>query len=407
MLLKLITSICCVLLLHIGTCAQSLTAKHQKQLNSIQDPRKKLIRYYKFFRKDSASNAKREMKAFKKSVDSTLHAEELKDKVQRLSKRKPLRLKKLMAKIPGTALLQGTSHKAEQVQQEMKSMQEIPSGIPPSKVLSTDTDKIDVDAITPFPNVNLPGTDIASFPLSSLEIDSLSSMKTRITTEDILQKRKAEVAERAEKILEESNALPNAQRKVSALLSKYREFTNSNDLSSAVKQKSLRGKSFFERLVVDMNANMVSTDPFAIDVSLSIGYKVNKNFSFGLGGSRRIAFADSIENTFFIAPSALSYRSFIVHDLYKGFFAHAEWQKCSFKSPRNESGSKDWTDDIFIGVGKRVPIHPRFFMTLTALYNLKSEDENPLYSRRFQLRVGIQTSELAIRRKKLYYNPNG
>jgi hypothetical protein len=406
MLLKIITSICCVLFLYSGTCAQSLSAKHQKQLNSIQDPRKKLIRYYKFFRKDSALNAKRQMKAFKKSVDSTLQAEEVRDKVQRLSKRKPLRLKKLMAKFPRTVLLERTQNNPGQTQADMKGIQEIPQGIP-SNVPSTDVDKTEVDPITRLPDVNLPATDIASSRLSSLEIDSLSSMKTRITTEDILQKSKAELAQRAEKILEESNALPNAQRKVSALLSKYREFTNSNDLSSAVKQKSLRGKSFFERLVVDMNANMVSTDPFAIDVSLSIGYKVNKNLSFGLGGSRRIAFADSIENTFFIAPSALSYRSFIVHDLYKGFFAHAEWQKCSFKSPRDESGSKDWTDNIFIGVGKRVPIHPRFFMTLTALYNLKSEDENPLYSRRFQLRVGIQTSELATRRKKLYYNPNG
>jgi hypothetical protein len=67
---------------------------------------------------------------------------------------------------------------------------------------------------------------------------------------------------------------------------------------------------------------------------------------------------------------------------------------------------KQWKSNYFIGAGKKFLVHPKLYLTTTLLYNLNNDTKNPVHPRRFQVKVGFQLSELATRKKKIYYNPN-
>lgn len=205
---------------------------------------------------------------------------------------------------------------------------------------------------------------------------------------------------------EHGDKLQGAQAKMSKLLSKYREFSNSNDLSDAVKHTSMKGKTFFEHLLIGGNFNVLSTEPFSIDFSPLIGYKFTTKLSMGLGMSFRYTYSDSIKNKFYISPRNTSYKTFVNYDVIKGFFAYGEWEKSGIRASSNDKSNKTWKDNYFVGVGKKFLVHPKLYLTLTALYNLNNEENNPVHPRRFQMRLGFQVSELATRKKKIYYDPN-
>lgn len=197
----------------------------------------------------------------------------------------------------------------------------------------------------------------------------------------------------------------SAQAKVSQLLNKYREFSNSNDLSTAVKRTSLQGKSFKERIVLGGNFNVVSTEPFSLDLSPLVGYRLNTKFYIGLGANYRHTFSDSLKYRWHVSPTNSSLRLFANYDVFKNFFAYAEVERAGIKLKRNDVSNKKWRNNYFVGLGKKVLIHPKLYMTVTALYNLNSEKNNPSYPRRFQVRLGFQISDLAFRKKNTYYNP--
>ena len=106
------------------------------------------------------------------------------------------------------------------------------------------------------------------------------------------------VEEAVDHFAEHADKLQSAQAKMSKLMSKYREFSNSNDLSDAVKHTSMEGKTFFEHLLIGGNFNVLSTDPFSIDFSPMLGYKFTTKFSVGVGMNFRYTYSDSIGISF-------------------------------------------------------------------------------------------------------------
>jgi len=97
------------------------------------------------------------------------------------------------------------------------------------------------------------------------------------------QGKEAAVKEAADYFAKHADKLQGAQQKVSKLLSKYREFSNSNDLSTAVKRTSMEGKTFWEHLLIGGNFNVVSTRPFSLDLSPQLGYRIRTNLAIGVG----------------------------------------------------------------------------------------------------------------------------
>lgn len=249
-----------------------------------------------------------------------------------------------------------------------------------------------------------------SFEAFSKQTSTLNDVKKQVsdlTNQDGLKQQGKEEAtgQAMEHVASHASKLQSARNKVSKLMGKYREFSNSNDLSDAVKRTSLEGKSFKERMVIGGNFNIVSTDPFSLDLAPLLGYRFNTLFYMGLSANYRHTFGDSLKFKSYVSPANTSLRVFANYDVFRNFFAYAEIERGQLRSKKNDVSSKKWRNNYFIGIGKKVLIHPKVFMTVTALYNLNGESSNPTYPNKFQIRLGFQSSDLAFRKKKIYYNP--
>lgn len=203
----------------------------------------------------------------------------------------------------------------------------------------------------------------------------------------------------------QKEALQAAQNKATNFLGKYREYFNKGDSTVGIKRTSLAGKTWRERIVVGGNFNVVSTSPFSLDLSPLAGYRFNTKFYAGIGFSYRQTFGDSLRYKLYISPTNTSARIFVNYDLIKNFFAYAEIEAAGLKVKNKEATAQEWRFNYFIGLGKKLLLHPKVFMTITAIYNLNSANNNPAYPQKFQIRIGFQTSDLAFRKKKFYYNP--
>jgi hypothetical protein len=211
--------------------------------------------------------------------------------------------------------------------------------------------------------------------------------------DQLRNKAKHKVMEKAINYLgEHGNELVTVQNKLNRLLRKYQQFSNSEDLSTAVKHTSLKGRTFFEHLLVGGNFNVISIRPVAIDLSPMIGYKFNRRVSTGIGANYRCTFADSIRNQRYISPGNRGLKVFLNYDLYRGLFAYAELERSGLSIKKIENAGKRCSNNYFIGVGKKILIHPKIYFTTVFTYNLNNSENNPFYPRRFQVKLGFQLS---------------
>lgn len=238
--------------------------------------------------------------------------------------------------------------------------------------------------------------------------EDLKNQYASYTNLDSLQTRGKDFAvEKAMDYLDQNPAvLQGAQNHISKLMSKYREFTNASDLTTAVKHTSLKGRKFRERLVIGGHFNLASTKPLSIDFSPQLGYRFNTRFFLGIGMNYRTTFGDSIKNGYYVSPNNTSYKAMASYDIIRAFYGYAEWEKSGMVTSQNDKSSRMWRDNFFVAIGKKFLIHPKIYFTLTALYNLNNEAKNPVHPNRFQVRMGFQLSELATRAKQLNYDPN-
>jgi hypothetical protein len=196
-------------------------------------------------------------------------------------------------------------------------------------------------------------------------------------------------------IAEHPEVIESIQKKMNFLMRKYSVVPNSNDLSTAIKRSSLKGKTFKERLVFSGNFQVLSWNPFAIDVSPSVGYKFNRYFIIGVGGNYRQTFStDTIPK---LAPEILGYKAFASYDLFGNFFAYSEFDRNSpgIRTEENKL-SRLWTNAAFMGIGRKVRIHTKVEMTIVMMYNLIHKQNDPIYPRPFVIKIGFQTSEIAM-----------
>jgi hypothetical protein len=244
---------------------------------------------------------------------------------------------------------------------------------------------------------------IGGFSKHTAEVEKLKKQLGNFSNRDSLMKSGKAMA--IDHFANQKEALQAAQNNATKLLGKYREYFNSGDSTVGVKRTSLKGKTWHERIVLGGNFNIVSTSPFSLDLSPLVGYRFNTKFYAGIGANYRQTFGDSLRYINYISPTNTSVRVFASYDLIKNFFAYAEAEAAGLKIKSKESITNGWRFNYFIGLGKKLLIHPKVFMTITAIYNLNGENNNPAYPQKFQVRLGFQTSDLAFRKKKIYYNP--
>lgn len=197
--------------------------------------------------------------------------------------------------------------------------------------------------------------------------------------------------------------MQGAQSKMRLLMKTYSVVPNSNDLSTATKRTSLKGKTFFERLQIAANFQVISLKPIAIDFAPQVGYKFNSKFVVGIGGLYRKTFGDSLRS---ISSDAFGYKAFTTYEVLGKFFVNGEFGRNSPGLKNTEGNSqRAWEKTLVFGVGRKMLIHPKIEMTLMVGYNFMHQNGDTVYPKPWAIRVGFQTSELAfLNKSKLHAN---
>jgi hypothetical protein len=434
----------------------SLSEKHLGKLQSYENGHKRLKQYYKFYKKDSAQHFKKLDKKYKRDLDSVYRANRKQEKLERqlvkkgsILPKKELdygdslnrELKKYWAitkdskasdsakQVAKEKVKEISLKQAEQYPQYLSALtryqsgdslswetlaSEVPGFDTLAGVFNSSSEDVFVTAEKTAETMLIKAAGVGALGQQFADAEKLKQLPEQYMNEykkysdPEMVKKEAEqkVAAEAVKVFEEKADIGAAQKSISKLMSKYREFSNATDLSDAVKHTSLKGRSLREHLVIGGHFNIVSTKPVSVDFSPQLGYKFNTRFFMGAGMSYRCTLGDSIRNSYYVSPSNTSYKAFISYDVIKAFYAFGEWEKSGISRSSNDKTLKQWKDNYFIGAGKRFLVLPKLYFTMTVLYNLNGDDHNPVHPNRFQVRTGFQLSELAMAKKKPYYDPN-
>ena len=408
--IQLLSLLFCVV--HLYASAQQIPTLPKislKKLSNIADNKTRIIRYYKMMRRDSVRRDRIQKRLFKNLVDSTVRA----NRRRIFGVTDSLTLKRGKTVFIDSAIRSpAASHTGFAMQRidsvaatQIPALQSMPGRIPPQLTeLKLDSLRQKIPSVlqerlqTLLPPENLDHADntVKTFSQTAGVVNTdlpekpLSLFKSAADDQ---------IALHQEKIL-------GAQQRISKLLRRYSEFSNSGNLDEAVKRNSLAGKSSTERIVFDAQTNVNSVAPFSMDVAALAGYRLSRVFSGGAGINVRFSGSDSIPSNHYISDKHLGVKAFLSYVLVKNCFLYGEGEGVNVRTIKNERAHKTKVNNVMVGLGRKFLLHPKVYMTLTAVYNLNPNDENPIHPRRFQIRSGFQLSELALRKKNINYDPN-
>jgi len=153
------------------------------------------------------------------------------------------------------------------------------------------------------------------------EYDALKKQYNyNLSKDSVSAQKKMYQKELMDQLAEHSEQFDKAQKELTKMKSKYSKVVNSNDMTTAVKRNSLKGKPLGKRLVYGGNFNLSGNDPIKVDLSPLVGYKVNKKLTLGLSGTYRQTFQKELTSGEAIYGSRL----FANYDIFKNFFAAGE-----------------------------------------------------------------------------------
>ena len=201
-----------------------------------------------------------------------------------------------------------------------------------------------------------------------------------------------------------SRMLATATQSVSRLTRKFRDYASSEDLRSAVKQTSLKGKKFLERIFGGLNFDVSSYKPFQCNIAPTLGYRFTTRLSSGMSIGYGLVFGDSLKEDAKLIKFS-GYRWFLNYDVTNSLFLSGELAMSPQSMMQTTDTRRSNSVQYFVGAGKKLLVHLGAYLTLTALYCVRSSDEK-FSADRFKVRLGFQTSELLFRKKPSNYDPN-
>lgn len=403
----------------------TLSEKHQKQLGNIEDPDKKLTRYKKFYKKDSVKFIKRLEKLWQHKSDSLTkvlsmpnEVTEGAEQVKEIKEKNPsLRRDEVLER--ATAIGDEQLSKIDEVEQakEIKkeveeytrqrtdkageingyvgNINQLPDSLKSLKNNLTNaenlTEKLEQEAVK--------HTDLADIQKQQKELEALKSTPDKYTQQmDKLKDHKAmqdqlkkkAILKSAELFKEHGDKLQAAQNKLSKLKKKYSTVLNSNDLSTAIKRKSLKGEPLKKRVYISGNFQIISTDPVSLDASPMLGYRFDKKLTVGISGTFRHTFG-SYKPGVNISENMAGYGTFISYDVVKSFFAYGEGERMNIevKDPLTDLKHREWVSGIHAGIGRTFNFSKILQSQVLFLYNFSHKGNKELYPRKFIVKVGF------------------
>ncbi|MEP5611259.1 MAG: hypothetical protein ABJP45_03375 [Cyclobacteriaceae bacterium] len=181
------------------------------------------------------------------------------------------------------------------------------------------------------------------------------------------------------------------QEDISKLKNKYSSLPDTRFPEEGRKRNSLEDLPFKKRLYFGGNINASSTDPLIMDISLQLGYWINKKWLAGTGLIVREQFNQQDSSS--LTGDAYGFSFFMRYDILKQFYAWGESQSQVNRSLlNNESNAPTkWEHANLLGIGRDFSIGP-VRMTSLIMYDFNYLNNN-LNSRPWVFRLGFQLTK--------------
>ncbi len=158
-----------------------------------------------------------------------------------------------------------------------------------------------------------------------------------------------------------------------------------------IKSNSLKGKSLGDRLVLGGNLQMNREDSYiGIDFSPSLGYRWNKQYIWGLGGTYRVKFLED-EKSLLKDEQVYGGRFFMEYSISK-FFVHGEYEWISHAvviDAATDQVSRVVAPGALLGAGMHYSFSKGVKGNMMLLYNFLHDDDTSPYKQPFVYRVGF------------------
>jgi hypothetical protein len=186
------------------------------------------------------------------------------------------------------------------------------------------------------------------------------------------------------------NKISNAQKSLSKLKRKYSYVQSINDLSNAKKINSLADESFGQRLFFGSQFQVLRREPTGIDLSLFLGYKLNKRLHTGVSVNYRISVqVDSLNIKISDPADVYGASAFTDYVFFRSFFIRGEFESKNTRVfNEDDISSRKWVEGLFIGIGYEFKIYKKLKGGAIVQYNLLQSDDSP-YRSPWQFKFGI------------------
>ncbi len=255
--------------------------------------------------------------------------------------------------------------------------------------------------------------------LKGLPEDMLADLKRYQNEQALKEELKNKAVQKATDYMSaHMDKLTKAQGAMSALKKKYSYVPDSRDLSTAVKNTSLKNEPLKRRFRYGLGFQVHSTDPVSLDLSPNVQYRFNKLFSAGISGTYRANL--QIENTTAKAAQALPdiygvsalarYRLSFIKPGNKwlgGFFAHAGFEYMStrpkFLKTRSqttavpvEEPARSWHPGLPLGIGKQMRLSKALTGVIIFTYDVLHDEYSP-DPKAWNIKFGVQIGRFRLR----------
>ncbi len=167
---------------------------------------------------------------------------------------------------------------------------------------------------------------------------------------------------------------------------KYSAIPDLSKEEEGIKRKSLEGTPFKNRLFLNGNIAIQSTDPVILDANIQLGYQCTKSLATGIG----LIFREQINNrdSTSLTGDAHGFSSFASYDIAKGFFIYSEYQLVKNTSLFQESNLPSrWQYAALLGAGRKFNISKKISLSVSLLYDFNYKN-NTLNQRPLVPRIG-------------------
>lgn len=222
------------------------------------------------------------------------------------------------------------------------------------------------------------------------KIEKTQKELQQMAAQDELKKQMTSKAK--EYIIQNAEQIQQVQSQMSELKRIYSSVPNSNDLSTANKRSSLKGEPFWKRIFLGGNFGVTSLNPFEMDLSPQLGYRIDKRFEVGVSGTYRVAFQKDSTWTS-QKDEKYGYSVFANYLFYKNFFAYLEGEMMNTADPLAKEVTRSWKETLLIGVGRKFNITPWLEMQAIVSFNVLHDNRDGLYGSPVVFKTGFRVKK--------------